>query len=291
MLTRGRQIVALAVISWAADSMSARGQETASPDPSAGNGAPSRAAPDVGASSRTEFDFTQKAGEHPLAPTIRVMNSVLAHIDQNIRDYSCTLYKQERIDGELGEPQHIFLKVRHQPFSVYMNFLQPFRGREVLYVAGKNNGKLVALDSGFKRKLGPFELDPQGMLAMKGQKYPITKIGIRNLVSELLAVAQRETRYGECEVSTNTNTMIDGRPATLVQVTHPVPRREFSAHVSRVFLDHELGLPIHYDSHMWPDQEGGQPVLEESYTYRNLQINIGLDESYFDKENPEIFRP
>ena len=66
------------------------------------------------------FDLTQRPGEHPLAPAIRVLTDVLANIDQNIRDYSCTFIKRERLDGDLGEPQHIMLKVRHQPFSVYM---------------------------------------------------------------------------------------------------------------------------------------------------------------------------
>ncbi len=66
------------------------------------------------------LDFTQKSGEHPLAPVLRNLKISQDEIDRNIRDYSCTFAKRERIDGELGDYQYIMLKVMHQPFSVYM---------------------------------------------------------------------------------------------------------------------------------------------------------------------------
>ena len=53
------------------------------------------------------------------------------------------------------------LKVMHQPFSVYMSFLKPYAGREVVYVDGQNDGKLIVLEAGFKRMLGKINLDPQ----------------------------------------------------------------------------------------------------------------------------------
>jgi hypothetical protein len=236
------------------------------------------------------FDFTEVPGEHPLAPVVRVMEGVLADIDKNIADYSCTLTKQERIDGELGDPQHIFLKVRNEPFSVYMRFLQPYQGREVLYVAGQNNGKLVALDGGFKRNFGKLNLDPEGTVAMNGQKYPITRVGIRNLVAEYIRTAEADMKYGECQVSTDPNQEVDGRPATLIQAMHPVPRREFRGYMARVFLDNELRVPIHYDAYTWPEQQGKKPPLIESYTYRELKINNGFTAQDFDKDNPQIFQ-
>jgi outer membrane lipoprotein-sorting protein len=41
---------------------------------------------------------------------------------------------------------------------------------------------------------------------------------------------------------------------------------------------------------MWPDANGKNPPLEESYTYRNLQINTGLTANDFDPKNPAIFK-
>ena len=236
------------------------------------------------------FDLTQQPGEHPLTPVIRVWKEVLAHIDSNVRDYSCSFEKRERLEGRLGEKQIISMKVRHQPFSVYMFFHQPYQGREVLYIDGQNNNELTVLEAGFKRRLGPMNLDPNGWLAMRGQKYPITKVGIRNLMAEAIAYAEADTKFGECDVKTDLNTNIDGRPTTLVQIQHPVPRREFRAYITRIFLDNELRVPIHYDAYMWPEAQGQSPPLEESYTYRNMKLNVGLTADDFDPKNPAIFK-
>jgi hypothetical protein len=245
------------------------------------------------ASGRVTLDFRQTdEREHPLVPVIRVCKASLEEIDRNIRDYSCTLVKQERIDGELGERQHIFMKISHEPFSVYMSFLKPHQGREVLWVAGQNNGEMVVLEAGWKRKvLGKMNLDPQGSVAMSGQKYPITRVGIRNLTAALIRQFEEDTKYGECEVSSKEE-KISGRLTTMVQINHPVPRRNFRAHVARLFFDNELGIPIHYDAYLWPAQPGGQPPLDESFTYTNLKINNGFTARDFDaNNNPEIFRP
>lgn len=237
------------------------------------------------------LDFTKQGDEHPLMPVIRGLKTSQEVCDQSIRDYSCTFVKRERVDGELNEQQYIFMKIMHQPFSVYMSFLKPFAGREVVYVAGQNEGKLIALDVGVKRYLGKMPLDPQGALAMKGQKHPITSVGIRNLTEKLIKVSEAELQYAECEVTTNPDTKINTRKATMVQIVHPTPRQNFKHHVARIFFDNELKIPIHYDAYLWPAQAGGQPPLEESYTYQNLKVNNNFTARDFDpNNNPEIFK-
>ena len=75
--------------------------------------------------SRTPLDFARKADEHPLAPVLRNLKISQEELDRNIRDYSCTFAKKERVDGEVGDYQIMLLKVMHQPFSVYMAFQSP----------------------------------------------------------------------------------------------------------------------------------------------------------------------
>lgn len=252
---------------------------------------PAPVAPTAVQATTEPFDFTQRPGEHPLMPFIRVAKVSLAEFDRNIRDYSCTFIKRERIDGDLGDYQHIFMKVRQQPFSVYMCFLQPYPGREVLYVDGQNDGELLVLESGWKRRvLGQLSLDPEGAVAMRGQKYPITHVGIHNLTSELIKVAERDTQYAECEVTTKPNMKVNGRLTTMVQIVHPIPRQNFRSYTSRIFFDNELKVPIHYDSFLWPSQPGEQPPLDESYTYSDLKVNNNFTARDFDPDNPEIFK-
>ena len=238
----------------------------------------------------TPFDLTQRPGEHPLAPAVRVLNDVLANIDQNVRDYSCTLIKREAVDGEPSEPQHIMMKVRNQPFSVYMYFLKPYQGREVLYVDGVNNNEMVVLDAGWKRNLGKMNLDPTGLVAMRGQKHPITQVGLRNLVAKLIAGKTAEMQFMECNVTSNPNAPIGNRSTTMIQIEHPLPRKEFATHITRIFLDNELRVPVHYDAFMWPEAPGQAPPLDASYTYANLKLNQGFAARDFDANNPELFK-
>jgi hypothetical protein len=255
--------------------------------------APVAAVPATAAApARFQFDLVQKPGEHPLMPVIRTVKASQEEFDRTVQDYQCQLTKQERVDGELGEKQMILLKLKDNPFSVYMSFLQPFAGREVCYVAGQNEGKLIVREAGYKKMLGKMNLDPNGSLAMKGQRHPITNVGIRNLTVKLLKMWEAETKFGECEVTTNDkDAKIAGRPVTMIQVKHPVPRQDFKFHVARLFIDNELKIPVHFDAYMWPEQAGQTPPLEESYTYTNLKLNNGFTAREFDaNNNPEIFK-
>jgi hypothetical protein len=249
------------------------------------------AAPTAQQPAAAALDFTPQGDEHPLQPVIRGLRLSTETIDKSIRDYSCVFIKQERVDGELNEKQYIAMKIMHQPFSVYMLFKQPFAGREVVYVDGANDGKLVALDVGVKRYLGKMPLDPNGSLAMKGQKRPITSVGIRNLCEKLITLAEAETKFGECEVKAVADTSICGRKTTMVQIVHPQARQSFKHHVARIFFDNELRVPIHYDAYLWPTEAGGKPPLEESYTYQNLKVNNNFTARDFDAyNNPDIFK-
>jgi hypothetical protein len=241
---------------------------------------------------KVPLDFTQKPGEHPLAPVLRNLKISQDELDNNIRDYSCTFAKREQINGQLGDYQYILLKVMHQPFSVYMSFLKPYTGREVAFVAGQNDGKMVVLEAGFTRLVGKINLDPNGTRAMDGQRHPITDVGIRNLTAKLYKMWDAETKFAECEVTLKPGKKVEGRTTTMVQIVHPIARQNFKFNAARVFFDDELKIPVHFDAFSWPVQAGGDPVLEESYTYaKNLKVNNNFTARDFDSNNnPEIFK-
>lgn len=244
------------------------------------------------ASSKASLDFTKSEKEHPLAPVIRNLKISQDELDRNIRDYQCTFAKRERVEGVLGEYQIMLLKVMQQPFSVYMAFQKPYPGREVVYVAGQNDGKLTVLESGFTRMLGKINLDPNGQKAMSGQKHPITDVGVRNLCAKLTKMWESEMQFAECDVTVKSARKVEGRTTTMVQVVHPIARQTFKFNVARVFFDDELKIPVHFDAFSWPAQEGGEPQLEESYTYaKNLKVNNNLTARDFDcYNNPDIFK-
>jgi len=245
----------------------------------------------VAAAPQTPFDLAQIPGQHPLMPALNAAQEILAHLDAKIPGYSAVLRKQERVDGVLLDEEIAYVKVRHNPFSVYMYFLSPCKGRECLYNAlpGGAKGKLVARDCGWKRRIGPIELDPEGRLAMGGQKYPIMKIGIRGLTTELIDVATNDVNFGECEVKTY-QTVMNKRPVTQIVVTHPTERRNFRFHKAELFIDNELQIPTRYAAYKWPAKPGDPAPLEEMYTYLNVKVITEFPANAFAKNNPAIFK-
>jgi len=233
---------------------------------------------------------------HPLEPAIRLAQDCLAHIDRDIKDYSCLLVKQQRVDGELLPVEHIYTKVRHEPFSVYMKFKGPkeLKGRECLYVEGKYDNKLIAHEGSGSVMTMTVYLDPTGYLAMRGQKYPITEVGVRNLTARLIEVAKSDVQAGDCEVSFHDSKLAYKqkgkkvvRPCTSIEVIHPERGPQHSFHKAHIFIDKELKVPVYYAGYLWPAEPDGEPQLDESYTYLDLKINNGFTDKDFDPENSD----
>ena len=133
---------------------------------------------------------------------------------------------------------------------------------------------------------GTVRIKPDGTVAMIGQHYPLTELGILNLTKRLAEVAQEDVKFGECEVKFFKGGKINNRVCTCIQVVHPVPRRNFRFHMARIFVDDELNIPIRYESDDWPKEPGGPPELIEEYTYVNLKLNNGFTDADFDIKNP-----
>ena len=243
----------------------------------------------VGAQVASRSDMpVANPNEHPLMPALRWAREGLPGIEK-MQDYTATLIKRERIGTTLGEPQYIALKVRHKPFSVYLNFLAPtaVKGRECVYIDGANAGKMWAHDNGIREKLiGTVSLSPDRNIAMQGQRYPLPQIGILNLTRRLIEVASEDVKYGECEVKYFKGAKINDRVCTCTQVMHPQPRKNFLFHLARIFVDDSLNIPVRYEAYDWPKTPGGAPELIEEYTYLNMKINVGLTDADFDIHNP-----
>jgi hypothetical protein len=264
----------------------------------AASGAPATSRPKYEVAERSEA--AAKAGssapelgpgqpnEHPLVPVLRWAYSGRDNLEK-IQDYSATVAKRERIGGKLRDYEYMFIKLRQKPFSVYMYFLGPpdLKGREVIYIDGKNNGNMWAHGTGIELTMfGTVSLPPTGVVAMKNQRYPLTELGISNLTNRLVEVGEKDKNYGECEVKFYKGAKINGRVCTCIEVVHPVPRRNFLFHLAQIFVDDELNIPIRYASYDWPREKGAKPDLMEEYTYLNLKLNNGFADRDFDVKNP-----
>jgi hypothetical protein len=237
--------------------------------------------------------------DHPLDPALAMAREVLEYIRKDVKDFECILIKRERIGTTLGEEDYAFARVRLRkteegkvvtPLSVYLRFLKPeaVKGQEVLWVEGKNNNKLLGHQGGRLGKLTPsIWLDPHGPIAMRGNRYPITEMGVENLVVKLIEKGERDRKREECEVKFYQDAKINKRPCTLIEVTHPTPRAHFDFHIAQIYLDKELNVPVRYAAFTWPESAGEKPLLLEEYTYVNVKMNVGLTDAHFDEHNKE----
>ena len=294
-----------AQITWAAPGLlQRRTPEGGSPPPDAATAAAAPTADGAAAPARPAYQVADRteasqaagvaplgpgqANEHPLMSTLRWAYTGLGQIEK-LQDYSATLAKRERIGGKVLDYEYMFIKVRHRPFSVYMYFLGPpdLKGREVIYIDGQNGGNMLAHGTGMQYTMfGTLKLRPDGPVAMRNERYPLTELGILNMTRRLVEVGEKDIKYGECDVKYYDGAKINNRVCTCIEVVHPVPRRNFLFHLARVFVDKDYNVPIRYESYDWPHEKGAAPELMEEYTYLNLKLNNGFTDADFDTRNP-----
>lgn len=221
--------------------------------------------------------------QHPLAPAIEHAEQSLAAL-QKVQNYQAVFTKQEMIQGKMLKSE-VVLKLREQPYSVYMLFVNPHKGREVIYVEGKNEGKLLVHETGIRSIAGTVALEPASDDALEENRYPITMVGMRKMVEKLLQQWRQEGQYGEVEVKYYPNARMGDVECKVIESRHPTPRKQFKFQMSRLYIEKTTGLPVRLEQWGFPNT-GTQPVLVEEYTYTRLQTNPGLTDLDFDQNNP-----
>ena len=202
---------------------------------------------------------------------------------EKVADYTCTLVKKERINGELTPENVAAMGVRNEPFSVDLCWLQPkaVAGQEACYVAGKNDGKMRVRSAGLLGVVGFVSMDPADPRCQKTSRHPITEAGIGNLIQRVLGRWEVErklnitrVRIGEYEYNK--------RRCVRVETIHPTnPDNQFLCYRTVVYFDKENHLPIRIEGYDWPHGDDDPGALVESVSYANLRLNVGLADETF----------
>ena len=180
------------------------------------------------------------------------------------------------------------------PMRVYLNFKSPekIKGREVIWAADLNDGKMAVHEVGLLLSLKTLWLDPEGVLAMQGQRYPISEIGLVRLTEKLIERGEKDRDNPHITVKRMPDESYEGVETELIQVHRAKPsgtEEDFS--LAEIIFDPGRQLILSYRSFGWPEQAGGEPPLLESYTYLDVKTNVGLTEKDFDPTNPEYSFP
>ena len=221
---------------------------------------------------------------HPLAPALKLARSSRKSVD-GLRDYQCLFIKREHLNGAVVT-QTMEMKFREEPFSVYLKYQDPSPGREILFVKGQNENKLLAHEGSGLKSLVTVSLALDSAQVRAENRHPITEIGMKNLIDKVITQWEYEGQYGEATVQYFPEAKIGGVSCPAIECMHPQPRRQFPFHLSRLYIDAQSNLPVRIENYAFPTAPGQEPPLVEEYTYVKVQTNVGLTNTDFSVKNP-----
>lgn len=130
---------------------------------------------------------------HPLL----FLEMSLARYKHEVRGYTTRFLKRERIGGTLNPPESLDVWFRQQPFSVLMIWLDgTHKSQKALYVAGENNGKLLARGAGYLGLAGIWTKDINDAEAKRNGLYTIDQFGIGLGTERTVASMKRAKERG-----------------------------------------------------------------------------------------------
>ena len=246
----------------------------------------------------TTGGFDKPSETTTLTDVLANSHQILDDFERNVRDYSAVIVKKERIGSKEIETV-MFSKIREKPFSVYLYFLdrsddKSVKGREVIYVEGKNNNNLIGHSPGLLTGGLVLSLPPKGLIPMHDEHYPITEIGLANLCRQLIKRGEEAGDPQLARVKRFPHARINSRKCSLLEISFPAQKPGDAAVVgglARVFLDDEWKFPIRVEVYDLLKDQPNVPRLFEEYTYLDLKLNRGYADADFDRKNRQYKFP
>jgi len=210
---------------------------------------------------------------------------------ERVPSYTAIFEREERIDGEMMAPQEMELKLRHAPFSVYMKWLSGDKGRELLYTANENDGRMLVKLGGWKGNLLPtLKLDPHSERAKSESRHPVTQAGLVNMAREIIHHRQRDLETGVLPQCTVTEGLLfEGRRVIKLEIEYDTPSESSLYRKAITLIDEELSLPVYVENYTWPNKNTknlDQETLIERYAYKQIRIEDQLADAIWDHSNP-----
>jgi len=198
-----------------------------------------------------------------------------------VTSYTCVLHKQQRVAGKLLPEETILLKYK-KPLRLYMKWIKaPYKGSELLYVAGWNENRIRAHRGGILRFITR-NLDPRDPGLMADNLRPVTSIGIGYLLETVAINIRKASKAGELTFSELGKETVYGENTQVLEVSFPKERvKDYDGHRFVINQDVESKILVRIRIYDRDDQ------LVENYGYENLDLDAPLADADFDPKNPE----
>ncbi len=210
--------------------------------------------------------------------------------------YSATLVKQERIDNSLGDVEVIQLRMLQHPKKIALKWEEGAEaGQRVVYAQGENGGNmLVRKTTGIEAHLGILSLAPNGYLALKASRYPVTQLGLLELTRTIRQHRAKDLERKSGVTAKLVSQQLDGCDVLCLAIEYensklaPDDRHEYRK--ALIYIDSQSKLPVRVHCYGWPEKISGanserldQTTLLESYAYKNIKLNADLSSDDFSK--------
>lgn len=257
------------------------------------------AVPDSRAAARPNGPEDEPQAEFPPWPEDRLegrpakelLLRTLQAADRAFRKFAtCTMTfrKQERINGKLLPEQTYLLKIRHDPFSIYMKCLKPASGRELIYVEGRNDNCVIGHGTGLSRLLVPrLKLPPDHALILAESRHPLNEAGLGNLIRKMIHYRELDLSDPDSITILDRTTSADGKHWLRSTHHHPVESPERPLSETEVLYDPETRLPLRFVGYDRPAPGRTDKPLGERYAYDDLVQGAKLTAHDFDPANPD----
>lgn len=206
---------------------------------------------------------------------VAVLREGLDRYNRDVTSYTCTLYKQERVNpqGPMGPNQKMLCKFMGKPFSVFIDTVEnPIGARKILFIEGKWDNKMLTQPVGIGVFMGNMLLDPRAPMVRTQTLQFVDQFGIKRATEKLIhdyKIARGEGILTSKVLGADT---VAGRETIVYEakVTEPRPTGRFEFPHVRIWLDRQWLLPVGIDIWDAGDIERGR------YRYTDVNFKAGL---------------
>lgn len=207
--------------------------------------------------------------------------------DRQVRGYTCTFVKKERIDGKLfppGKSDYEVIKVacREKPFSVFFDWQkQPRLAAKALYVEGENGNKVLVKPRGLLALAGIQEIALDDPRAKKTSRYPMSEFGMGLAIHRTVASMHKAQAQGTLHLRYEGQVKIEelGDRVCYKFVRTPYePHEEDALNELTLYIDTETWLQA---GSILRDPHGN---LLAEYFFRDIVLNPEFSETQFTRK-------
>ena len=236
----------------------------------------------------------EQLAERVLLKKVEILDKGIVFLTQT-PDYTAQFSKQEVVGGELLDEQTMLMKLTHQPFSVYLKWMDYDTGREVIYADGLNANNMLVHAGGWKARLPAISMEPDSSLAMAEARHPITEVGMLNLARKTVEHHRQNLttkNFSRCEQTADQP--IAGRDCLCYVTEYRDAASSKEYRKSIMLIDKEWSIPLFIKNFGWPTDnvtasgdELDTATMIEQYTYADVKFRASLTAFDFDRANED----